>query len=260
MGGARLVSYFLLTVVLMPVQAVALAFKARLAVRLPTAYHRICARLFGFDIVVRGKIATETPVLFVGNHTSYLDIMVLGAVIEGCFVAKSEVAHWPLFGWLAKLQRTVFVERRSLRTVEQRDEISARLAAGDRLILFPEGTSDDGNKVLPFKSALFAVAQTPPGAPQLLVQPFSIAYTALAGLPLGREWRPLFSWYGDMDMSPHAWRVCTFSRVRVELSFHEPVTFGQYGSRKALAQHCYEAVRDGVAKANSGRYGQTAPV
>ena len=237
----------------MPVQAVALAWGAPLAERLPATYHRICARLLGFDIVVRGKMATETPALFVGNHTSYLDAMVLGTIIEGCFIAKSEVADWPLIGWLAKLQRTVFVERRSSRTANQRDEIGARLAAGDRLILFPEGTSGDGVKVLPFKSALFAVAETPVAGAPLLVQPFSIAYTALAGLPVGREWRPLLAWYGDMEIAPHAWRILTFATVRAEVRFHQPVTIGQYGSRKALAEHCFEVVRHGVAEANSGR-------
>lgn len=239
--------------VLMPVQAVALALGAPLAKRLPVTYHRVLARLLGFDIVVSGKMATDTPALFVGNHTSYLDAMVLGTIIEGCFIAKSEVADWPLIGWLAKLQRTVFVERRSSRTADQRDEIGARLATGDRLILFPEGTSGDGVKVLPFKSALFAVAETPVAGAPLLVQPFSIAYTALAGLPVGREWRPLFAWYGDMEIAPHAWRILTFATVRAEVRFHQPVTFGQYGSRKALAEHCFEVVRHGVAEANSGR-------
>ena len=115
------------------------------------------------------------------------------------------------------------------------------------------GTSGDGVKVLPFKSALFAVAETPVAGAPLLVQPFSIAYTALAGLPVGREWRPLFAWYGDMEIAPHAWRILTFATVRAEVRFHQPVTIGQYGSRKALAEHCFEVVRHGVAEANSGR-------
>ena len=243
----------------MPVQAAALALGAPLAKRLPLTYHRMCARLLGFDIVVTGEAVTSRPALFVGNHTSYLDVMVLGTIIEGCFIAKSEVADWPLFGWLAKLQRTVFVERRSTRTAHQRDEIGARLAAGDRLILFPEGTSDDGTKTLPFKSALFAVAETPSDGTPLQVQPFSIAYTALAGLPLGREWRPLLAWYGDMKMPSHAWRILTFSGLRAEVRFHQVVTIGQYGSRKAMAAHCFEVVRDGVAEANSGRRGRSVP-
>lgn len=251
----RVLAYLVLTISLMPVQAVAVAFDSSLARRLPGVYHRLCARLLGFDIVVRGAQSADLPVLFVGNHTSYLDILVLGAVIDGSFIAKAEVAHWPLFGSLARLQRTVFIERRSPETARQRDEIGKRLEAGDRLILFPEGTSDDGIRVLPFKSALFAVAERPVGGRPLTVQPFSLAYTGLDGLPAGRDWRPLFAWYGEMGLTAHAWRVLTFRRIRAEVWFHNPVTISQYGTRKALAEHCYRIVRDGLSAANAGGRG-----
>ena len=243
---------------MMPVQLVALVFGAPLSRRLPGIYHRLCAQLMGFDIVARGKISTAAPALFVGNHSSYLDIMVLGTIIDGCFVAKAEVALWPLFGWLAKLQRTVFIERRSPQTARQRDEIGKRLDAGDRLILFPEGTSNDGTRVLPFKSALFAVAERQVAGKPLLVQPFSLAYTELDGLHVDREWRPLFAWYGDMGMVSHILRIATFGRIRAEVRFHEPITIGQFGSRKALAEHCHDVVRGGVAAANTGTPYQAA--
>jgi 1-acyl-sn-glycerol-3-phosphate acyltransferase len=235
------------------VQAVAAGLGHKLAVRLPGIFHRTCARIFGFRIVARGKPVDAAPALFVGNHTSYIDIMVLGCLIDGSFIAKAEVANWPLFGMLARLQRTVFIERRPRHTANQRDEISARLAAGDRLILFPEGTSNDGTRVLPFKSALFAVAEREVDGVPLTVQPFSLSYTALGGLPVGREWRPLLSWYGDMSLPSHAWRVLTLATIRAEVRFHDPVTIAQYGSRKALAEHCLEAVRQGVANFNAGR-------
>ena len=96
--------------------------------------------------------------LFAANHVSYLDITVLGSLLDASFIAKTEVAGWPLFGWLARLQRSVFIDRRARSTAHQRDSIAARLAAGEALILFPEGTSGDGNRLLPFKSALFSVA------------------------------------------------------------------------------------------------------
>ena len=96
--------------------------------------------------------------LFAANHISYLDITVLGSLLDASFIAKTEVAGWPLFGWLARLQRSVFIDRRARSTAHQRDSIAARLAAGEALILFPEGTSGDGNRLLPFKSALFSVA------------------------------------------------------------------------------------------------------
>ena len=98
------------------------------------------------------------PTLFLSNHVSYFDITVLGALIDGSFVAKSEVAGWPLFGMLAKLQRTVFVVRRQGQAGAQRDAVAERLTRGENLIVFPEGTSGDGTRALPFKSSLLAAA------------------------------------------------------------------------------------------------------
>lgn len=156
----RLTLYLLFTLLLMPVQWVALRTSPRLAVALPLFYHRICLRILGMRVERHGEGNGRHPTLFVVNHCSYLDIAVLGSLIGGSFVAKAEVAGWPLFGWLAKLQRTVFVDRQRRAGVSgQRDEIANRLEAGDDLILFPEGTSSDGNRILPFKTALFAVAE-----------------------------------------------------------------------------------------------------
>ena len=236
----------------MPVQAVAVALNASLARRLPGIYHRRCARLMGFDIKVKGDPVKAGPVLFVGNHSSYLDIMVLGSVIDGSFVAKAEVSRWPLFGWLARLQNTVFVERRMPQTARQRDDIGARLDDGDRLILFPEGTSDNGAVVLPFRSALFAVAERPVSGAALVVQPFSIAYTAIDGFRIGQLWRPLLAWYGDMALVSHAWLVMKLGHVGAEVRFHEPVTMDRFRDRKALAEYCQGVVAGGVADSNRG--------
>src|SRR5439155_9057911 len=107
-----------------------------------------------------------------------------------------------LFGWLAKLQRSVFINRQVRSTADQRDSSAARLAAGEALILFPEGTSGDGVRLLPFKSALFSVADHAASGP-VTVQPVSIAYTRLDGIPLGRALRPFFAWYGSMSLAPH---------------------------------------------------------
>lgn len=255
----RAIAYLLVTLPLMPVQAVAVLLGARLMRRLPVFYHRVVSRIIGLDIVVAGAPPARPPVLFVGNHTSYLDIMVLSTVAECSFVAKAEIAGWPFFGWLAKLQRTVFIERRAPRAGHQRDMISERLAAGDNLVLFPEGTSDDGIHVRAFKSALFAVAEREVEGRHVTVQPFSLAYTRLDGLPVGREWRPLYAWYGDMDLPGHLWRVLGLGRVRAELYLHEPVTIDAFDGRKALAEHCHREVAEGVARANSGAALPAAP-
>jgi lyso-ornithine lipid O-acyltransferase len=193
-------------------------------------------------------------VLFAANHISYLDITVFGSLIAGSFVAKTEVAGWPLFGWLARLQRSVFINRQVRSAAEHRDTIAARLAANEALILFPEGTSGDGNRVLPFKSALFSVANHRATGP-VTVQPVSIAYTRLDGMPIGRRLRPLFAWYGSMALAPHLWKVLGLGTVEVVVQFHPPTTLAECGSRKALARYCEELVAGGLASALSGRRG-----
>jgi len=255
---ARLALYLAWTASLMPVQVIGLALRRQWTSKLPVFYHRWCCRILGFRIRVIGTPTAERPVLFAANHISYTDITILGSVIPGSFIAKAEVANWPFFGWLAKLQRSVFVDRRVRSTVTQRDAISDRLAAGDALILFPEGTSGDGNRVLPFKSALFSSAQLGKECPAVIVQPVSLAYTRLDGIPIGRLYRPYFAWYGAVDLAPHIWSMVGLGTVEVVVEFHPPTFLSDCGSRKALAGYCYARIAGGVAGALFGRR-QPAP-
>lgn len=254
----RIAAYLALTAALMPVQIVAVKLNGRVARRLPVFYHRLCIRILGFRVRTHGQCVSGGPVLFACNHTSYSDIAVLGSLLPASFVAKSEVASWPLFGTLAKLQQTVFVARRGARAAEQRDEMIRRLENGDNLILFPEGTSSDGNAVLPFKSALFSVAMVRPNDKPLQVQPVSVAYTRLDGMPIGRALRPYFAWYGDMTLAPHFWDVAGLGNATVDVVFHPPVTIEQHGSRKNLADYCFGVVATGVSLANAGRLDRLA--
>lgn len=253
---ARLLIYAGFTLSLMPIQALCVALRLPLANRLPQWYHKRCLRLLGLKVEMRGEPSRKRPTLFVCNHVSYLDITVLGALVPASFVAKAEVASWAYFGTLAKLQRTVFIERARRHAANQRDEMMRRLEAGDQLILFPEGTSNDGMHVLPFKSALFSVAERRPHGEALVVQPVSVAYTKLDGLPMGRYLRPFVAWYGDMDMGPHIWNAAGLGTITVEVTFHEPVTIDQFGSRKAMGEHCQRLVARGVAESLSGRGGE----
>jgi 1-acyl-sn-glycerol-3-phosphate acyltransferase len=249
----RLAVYLAFTLTLVTVQAAALRLRLRAAETIPIFYHRIVCRIMGVRVVTVGTLSTARPTLWVSNHLSYLDIEVLGSLLRGSFVAKSEVAGWPLFGMLAKLQRTVFVDRKVGSTHAQRDSLQSRLEAGDSLILFPEGTSSDGNRTLPFKSALFAVAGLRVADRPLTVQPVSLACTALDGIPIGRRRRPLYAWYGDMDLAPHLWSAACQGGMTVTVVFHDPVTIESIGSRKALADHCWRRVALGLAAANAGR-------
>jgi len=247
----RAAIYLAWTLMLMPVQAIGLILRRRWVAELPHFYHRCCCRILGFNVRQIGEPVVARPVLFAANHVSYTDITVLGSLIPGSFVAKSEVAGWPFFGWLAKLQRSIFVDRQVRSTTQQRDAIAERLAAGDALILFPEGTSGDGNFVLPFKSALFSVVFNKDQP--IVVQPVSLAYTRLDGLPIGRRLRPFFAWYGDMDLGPHLWRLLGLGKIEAVVEFHPPVMVADFASRKALADSCRERISRGVARLLAGR-------
>jgi lyso-ornithine lipid O-acyltransferase len=249
--------YLAWTFALMPVQAIGLLLRRSWVAEFPRFYHRRCCRILGLRVRQIGEPVTARPVLFASNHVSYADITVLGSLIAGSFVAKNEVAGWPLFGRLAKLQRSVFVDRQVRSTAQQRDAIAERLAAGDALILFPEGTSGDGNFILPFKSALFSVVFN--REQPVTVQPVSLAYTRLDGLPIGRTLRPFFAWYGDMDLAPHLWRLLGLGSIEAVVEFHAPVAVADFPSRKALTEYCERRVAGGVSRLLAGREVTPAP-
>ena len=252
--AASLVAGFLLLTFLgMPVQWLLLKLGSRAARTLPWRYHRVVAALFGIHIRVVGKPVTGEGVLMVANHTSWADIVIFSAVTPLSFVSKAEVGSYPLFGTLARLQRTVFVERtRRSSTGETRDEIRERLLDGDTLLLFPAGTSHDGNTVLPFKSALLGAAEAVLANGQhVKVQPVSVAFIGLHGLPMGRENRPLFAWYGDMELAPHMWEALQAGPLDVVVQFHPPFSLDGM-DRKTLAKKAQEVVRNGQAQALAG--------
>ncbi|MGB3810475.1 MAG: lysophospholipid acyltransferase family protein [Parvibaculum sp.] len=258
-AGVLLAGFILSALLLMPVQALGLRFGLPFAKTLPNRYHRFLCKLIGIRVITRGVPYEGGACLIAANHTSWLDIPVMASLRPSSFVAKSEVAGWPFFGTLARLQQTVFVEReRRTRTAESRNEIHARIAGGDRLILFPEGTSSDGNRVLPFKSALMSVAQLTIVSREedreddLVVQPVSVAYVRLCGLPMGRQFRPFFAWYGDMELFPHLWEAFSLGPIEVIVEYHKPVTIREIGNRKALAAYCEDSCRKGVARALTG--------
>lgn len=252
-AGAILGGFVGLTLPLMPVQALLVGAAPRLARRFPHWYHRQVCRLIGVRIAVEGEVVRDRPVLIVANHTSWLDIPVLSAVAPVSFVAKREVGSWPFVSSLARLQRTVFVDReRRASAGGAAEEILGRLAAGDAIVLFAEGTSSDGNRVLPFKTALFAAVK-PSGErvrlpPETAVQTLSLVYTRLHGVPLGRGDRPLVGWYGDMEMQGHAWQLLKAGPLDAKVRIGPPVPLEQYADRKELARASEMAVREGVVR------------
>jgi 1-acyl-sn-glycerol-3-phosphate acyltransferase len=264
---AILAIFLAVTLVAIPWQGSALRFGLKRRKTFPNRYHRFLCRLFGIRLRVIGTPVQDQGVLVVANHTSYLDILVFSSAARLSFVAKAEVATWPFFSTLARLQETVFVERtRRSQTAMARDQIRERLLAGDALVLFPEGTSSDGNRVLPFKSALMGAVEATIGedsqgrAKHVLVQPASCTYVGVHGLPMGRENRPLFAWYGDMDLVPHLWECVKTGPIDVVLEFHKPISIDTAGNRKQLAAIAEEVVRKGQARALAGLSDSLAPL
>jgi 1-acyl-sn-glycerol-3-phosphate acyltransferase len=252
-AASILTGFFALTVPLMPVQAVLVRVSRRAARHFPHWYHRQVCRLIGVRITIEGRIAADKPVLIVSNHTSWLDIPVLSAVAPVSFVAKKEVDRWPFVSSLARLQRTVFVDRERRGAVgETTNEIMSRLQGGDTIVLFAEGTSSDGNRVLPFKTSLFAAAKpsakTATQAPDAVVQTLSLVYTRLHGVPFGRADRPLVGWYGDMEMQNHAWQLLKSGPLDVYIRIGPPVPLESFADRKDLARRSEDEVRENVVR------------
>ncbi|WP_346907066.1 lysophospholipid acyltransferase family protein [uncultured Roseibium sp.] len=233
------------SLVLIPLQWLAMKAGHPVQRKLPHLWHVIATRLVGIRIHQEGKPTADRPLLITANHASWVDITVVGSLIPLSFIAKSEVSGWPVFGLFAKLQRTVFVNRtRRTETGRTADEIARRMAEGDAMVLFAEGTSNDGNSVLPFRSALLGAATRALGDDgKVWVQPLSVAYRSLHGLPMGRQFRPHVAWYGDMELAGHLWGVFTEGALDVVVTWGEPVEVDATTDRKALTRNLEAAVR-----------------
>jgi 1-acyl-sn-glycerol-3-phosphate acyltransferase len=243
----------------MVIQAVCLLLPGQAKVTFARVYWATFARLIGIEVRVIGKAAKRQgtrSVVYVSNHSSWVDIPILGGVLDGCFVAKNEVATWPVIATIARLGRTVFVSRARTTMARERDTMRTVLRAGDNLILFPEGTSSDGSRVLPFRSSFFAIAEPEVGADITtapLIQPVSIVYDRLGGLPAGRASRPVFAWYGDMDIASHFWRLSQHTGLRATVLLHTPLDPALFQDRKALSQAVWQIVADGASTLRQNR-------
>jgi 1-acyl-sn-glycerol-3-phosphate acyltransferase len=213
--------------------------------RVAMAFYKLLRRLLRLRVSVVGAPAMRRPLLIVSNHTSWIDIAAIGAIMPVHFVAKREVRGWPLVGRVAELTGTIFVDRdRRRQTAQASAQIADRLAGGCPVVLFAEGTSSDGNRVLPFRSALIGVGTSVALQP-ITLQPMSIAYTRLNGLPIGRRQRPLLAWYGDMDFLPHLRRYLRAGPADAVITFGEPLACAEPAAadRKVAARALEASVR-----------------
>lgn len=195
-------------------------------------------RILGLGFQTSGDLMQERGAV-VANHTSWLDIFALNARKRVYFVSKAEVAKWPGIGWLARATGTVFIERDRKKAKEQTQLFETRLEAGHKLLFFPEGTSTDGLRVLPFKTTLFAAFFAEELRDFMYVQPVTVVFHAPAGEP-----DRFYGWWGEMEFGPHLLKTLgARGQGKVELIYHAPAKVSDFENRKALAVHCEEAVR-----------------
>ncbi len=250
-----LVLFAAVIVLLLPLQIAAVRFGWSWQRPVAVFFHRLVARLLSIRVHPTGHMAHERPLMIVANHISWTDIIVLGSIGYVSFIAKNEVRDWPLFGTLAGLQHTVFVEREArAKSGEQAGEIARRIKDGDPMVLFPEGTTGDGNKVLPFKSSLFAavhmVAEEAHGD-AVFVQPVSLSYVRVHGLPMGRVHRRMISYVGSETMGASLFRLLKGNAIDVDVRFARPVPFAPGTDRKAFARAMQDAIGAMAADGNT---------
>jgi lyso-ornithine lipid O-acyltransferase len=244
----RIFTAVLFTLFCIPIQAVLVQFPGSAKNSFARFYHRSLCWIIGLKLRVIGTPCQQPRTLYVSNHSSWLDILVLGATLDARFVSKAEVASWPLIGWVAKLGRSIFVSRNRGRTGSEVQELRARIEAGDSIILFPEGTTSDGARVLPFRSSFFSVADA-----AARIQPLALVYDRLGGLPVGRRDRPLFAWYGDMETGSHAWKLLRRTGTRVTVVLDESFTPDAVPDRKALAARLGRCITETAASLRQNR-------
>ncbi len=267
--SARLVLLVLVlaltTLLFLPFQLFAMRFLPRRAGILPMVWQRVAAFMVGLRVRVEGTPAAARPLLIVSNHVSWLDIVTLGSLMPVSFIAKREVSEWPVVRRLARLQRSVFIDRaRRTATAEAGEAIANRLAGGDALVLFAEGTTGDGISVLPFRSALVgAAAKASSGAATngdgsaraetITIQPVAIVYTAMQGLPIGRLRMTDIAWHGDMDLAPHLSNLVATGAVDAVVAFGTPVVLGAGTDRKQATAAAEREVRAMVRRIRAER-------
>ena len=245
----RLTGFLAAVILLVPLQTV-LVFIPGLWPYVPILFHRTMLRVMGVKLAVTGPLP-QRGTLIVANHLSWFDIVVIGALTPLSFIAKSEVKGWPLFGQLAMLQHTVFVDRRRGRhNKTDGDSMARRLRKGHSMVIFAEATNSDGIKVLPFKSTLMAGIE---GDMRIPVQAMTMAYTRNHDIAMGRRQRMAYAWLGDIGLLEHFYFMLAAPPATVEICFHEPLPDSLKGNRKLMTKALYGQVCDGLEDITKGR-------
>lgn len=248
-AGFRFPLFLVMMLLTLPLVIITRLLPYPIFMRLICFFYGIYLFTLGIRVKVYGEVTRHRPTLFVANHSSYMDIMVLGHVLPSSFVSKDDVRKWPVIGWLGMIVNTVFVSRTVQGTKRNLAMMKAHLERRWNLTFFPEGTTGLGDIVLPFKSSFFKLTEEE-DLPDVRIQPVSIAYTTLGHHVIEGDERLQVSWISDMSLLPHIWLLMHYPYVKVEVRMQPPID-PKGKSRKELAAICEEKVRIGLQKSLS---------
>ncbi len=244
-------------IVAIPLQWLILKLKLPFWQAIPRTFHKLGCIFLGLRVTVIGRPATGRPTLLVSNHVSWTDIIAVGSVADVTFVAKREVGEWPFVGMVARLQRTIFVDRTRRHDAGRTSrEMGAHMAGGNAVLLFAEGQSDIGTHVLPFRSALIGAAQhamIDAGAREVLIQPLTIAYTRLQGLPVSRNERSLIAWIKSKSVKQNIRDILSGPVKDVTVAFGVPRPLTETDNRKLVSKAAEQDVRAMLVALNRGQ-------
>ncbi len=247
--GLALWRFFLVLLVYLtyfPIYWIALKISRPLGLRFGQRFLSTWRKCIGHQLIIKGELSSVKPTLFVSNHSSYVDILTLGTFISARFVAKQEVAKWPIMGRLATMQGTLYIDRSRTAIADGTDKLLTSIDQGESLILFPEGTTSDGCRILPFGSSFFDVAMKK----NMTVQPITVTYAGWDGLPMPLFMRKFCGWVSpDIDMISHLWSLVQLGTVQVIVELHPPLKAQDFASRKDLALASFQAVQHGLIDA-----------
>lgn len=199
------------------------------------------ARLWRLDIRVEGELA-QPPLLIVANHCSYIDVVVVGSLSHIRFTPKSEVKKWPFLGTMAKAFDVIFVSRDRKDSKITQQALFEALNKHEYVCVFPEGTTNNGRTLKPFKASLFALAEQWPYAPSLIIQPVAVCYETVDGIPMNESNWDIIAWYGDDTLIRHLWRLSRVKKIKVTLKCLTPVKLREGENRKTLCNDAYTAI------------------
>lgn len=235
----KLFIFIFLTILLILLKTLLQFFSKKISMKIVQTFHKLLLWVLNINVKVFGKKnPNNMPTLYVSNHLSYLDIPVLGSTLNGRFIAKNEISHWPFAGYLSRVGNTIFINRNLKFLKKNKSIISDHISSGDNIILFPEGTTSDGMRVLKFKSSLlYSLDQK-----NIIIQPIVINYKSINGMPLNRWLKPIIAWYGDMDLKPHIINIFKLFSIKAKITFLTPLNGSDFTDRKDMTSTLHHVI------------------